>query len=96
MLSASADGTIVEVRVIPRAPRSIIAGVRDGALLVRLTAAPVDGHANAALLTVIADALGAPTRDVTLVSGERSRRKAVRVSGLTPADVSARLVVPTT
>ena len=96
MLSASAEGTIVEVRVIPRAPRSVIAGVRDGALLVRLTAAPVDGDANAALLTLMADALGVPTRDVTLVRGERSRRKAVRVSGLTPADVNARLVVPTT
>lgn len=96
MLSPSADGTIVEVHVIPRAPRSIIAGMRDGALLVRLTAAPVEGHANAALLTLIADVLGVPRRDVTLVRGERSGRKAVRVSGLTPADVDARLVGPTT
>lgn len=91
MLSAAAAGTVIEVRVIPRAPRSAVAGVRDGALLVRLAAQPVDGEANAALVVLLAATLGVPRRDVSLVLGERGRRKRVLVAGLLPTDVQARL-----
>jgi uncharacterized protein (TIGR00251 family) len=73
---------LLEVRVIPRAGRSGIAGVRDGALLVKLAAAPVDGAANAELIAVLAEALGLPKRSVEIVSGERSRSKRVRVAGI--------------
>lgn len=73
---------LIEVRVIPRAGRSGIAGVRDGALLVRLAAAPVDGAANAELIAVLAQALGLPQRSIEIVSGERSRSKRVRVAGV--------------
>jgi len=84
-------GAEVGVRVIPRAGRDAVAGVRDGALLVRLAAAPVDGAANEALVRVLAETLGVPRRAVTLVSGERSRRKRVRIAGLTAADAGRRL-----
>jgi uncharacterized protein (TIGR00251 family) len=80
-----ASSTDLEVRVTPRAGRSAIAGVRDGVLLVRLAAAPVDGAANAELIETIARALGVPKRDVTIVSGERSRQKRVRIAGMDPA-----------
>jgi uncharacterized protein (TIGR00251 family) len=76
------DGVVIEVRVIPRSGRSAIAGMRDGAVLVRLAAPPVDGAANAELIEVIADALGVSRRSVTLIAGERSRRKRVRVVGI--------------
>ena len=76
------------MRVIPRAAKSGLAGTRDGTLLVRLHAPPVDGAANAELIAVLATALGVPKRAITLVSGERSRQKRVRVSGLTPAEVA--------
>jgi hypothetical protein len=75
--------TVIEVRVIPRASKSGIAGVRDGALLVRLNAPPVDGAANAELIEVLSDAFGVPKRAVSIVSGERSRQKRVRVEGVT-------------
>jgi uncharacterized protein (TIGR00251 family) len=91
MVSDAAGGTLLDVRVIPRAPRSIVAGVRDGALLVRLAAAPVDGEANEALLTLLARALDVPRRDLAIVAGERGRRKRLKVSGLAPATVEARL-----
>ena len=91
MVSAAAGGTLLDIRVIPRAPRSAVAGVRDGALLVRLAAAPVDGEANDALLVLLAGVLDVPRRDLTIVSGERARRKRLRVAGLTPAAVQARL-----
>ena len=78
----SHTNALLEVRVIPRAGRSGIAGVRDGALLVKLAAAPVDGAANAELIAVLAEALGLPKRSIEIVSGERSRSKRVRVAGM--------------
>jgi hypothetical protein len=84
-------GALIAVKVIARASKSGIAGIRDGALLVRLNAAPVDGAANAELLEVLASALGVPTRAITLTSGETSRRKTLQVSGLTAAAVLMKL-----
>ena len=72
----------LEIRVIPRAGRSGFAGLREGALLVRLAAAPVDGAANAELIALLAKTLKIPKRDITIVSGERSRSKRVRIDGV--------------
>jgi len=80
------------VRVQPRASRDGIAGWRDdGALAVRVTAAPVDGRANAAVGALLAKALGVKTAAVEIVHGSGSRDKLVRVIGLTPAEVRRRL-----
>jgi uncharacterized protein (TIGR00251 family) len=79
------------VRVIPRAGRTAIAGVRDGAILIRLAAAPVDGAANAALIELLAERLGIPKRDITIASGETSRSKRVRIAGIDRAAAMARL-----
>ena len=84
-------GISLAVRVVPRGGRTAIAGVRGDALLVRLAAAPVDGAANQALVEFIARVFELPTREVTLVSGHRSRTKRVVLSGLTEAVVAARL-----
>jgi hypothetical protein len=65
--------------------------VRQGALLVRLGAAPVDGAANDALVRLLAESLDVPRRAVRLVSGERARQKRVRIAGLTAAAAAARL-----
>ena len=72
----------VDVRVIPRAGRSEIAGMREGAVLVRLAAAPVEGAANAELIALFSRILKIPKRDITIISGEKSRLKRVRVAGL--------------
>jgi uncharacterized protein (TIGR00251 family) len=90
-VQTTTDGIVIDVRVIPRAGRSGVAGTRDGALLVRLNAPPVDGAANAELIEVIADALGVPRRSVSLVSGDRSRQKRVRVTGVSEHAARARL-----
>jgi uncharacterized protein len=82
----------LEIRVIPRAGRSEFAGQRAGAVLVRLVAAPVDGAANDELIALIARTLHLPRRDITIVSGERSRSKRVRVAGMDREQVLARLV----
>jgi uncharacterized protein (TIGR00251 family) len=91
MLHPTTGGVLIDVRVIPRAGRSGLAGTREGALLVRLNAAPVDGAANAELVAVIARALSVPKRAVTIVSGERSRQKRVRVGGVSEADIRSKL-----
>jgi uncharacterized protein (TIGR00251 family) len=88
LITGAPDGILLNVRVIPRAGKSGIAGTRNDALLVRLNAAPVDGAANAELVEVLADALGVPRRSITLVSGERSRTKRVRIVGVTVEDVA--------
>ena len=84
-------GVVLNVRVIPRAGRSGLAGTRDNALLVRLNAPPVEGAANAELLDVLAEILDVPKRALTIVSGERSRSKRVMVSGLDAAAVERRI-----
>lgn len=87
----SGSGQLIDVRVVPRAGQSGIAGVRDGALLVRLAAAPVDGAANAELIAVLADALHLPKRSIQIVSGDRSRAKRVHVDDMDAAAVLAAL-----
>jgi uncharacterized protein (TIGR00251 family) len=91
MLSAANGGVLITVRVIPRAARSGIAGVRDGALLIRLNAAPVDGAANAELIEVIAKAVGVPKRAVSIAAGEKSRRKTIQVMGVSIDEVRGKL-----
>ena len=80
---------ILDVRVIPRAARPGLAGTRDGALLVRVSALPVENAANEALIDVLSAALRVPKRAITIVSGERSRLKRVRVDGVTEEFVRA-------
>lgn len=91
MVSDCPDGVVIDVRVIPRASRSGIAGTRDGALLVRLNAAPVDNAANAELIDVIAEVLGVSKRAVSIASGERSRRKTLLIAGASAAAIAAKL-----
>ena len=86
-------GALIAVKVIARASSSAVAGIRDGALLVRLNAAPVDGAANAELLEVIASALGVPKRAITIRSGETSRRKTLLIAGMSAAAVLTKLNV---
>lgn len=83
MIESTPDGVILSIRVIPRAGRSGPAGIRDNAFLIRLSAPPLEGAANTELIEVLADLLDVPKRHVTIVSGERSRAKRVRVVGIT-------------
>ena len=83
----------LEVRVTPRAGRTGFAGMRADVLLVRLAAAPVDGAANEELISLIAKTLRIPKRDITILSGERSRSKRIRIAGLDREQVLAKLVV---
>jgi len=85
------QATVIDVRVIPRASTSRLDGTRGGAWLVRLRTPPIDGAANAELIEVLASVLNIPKRDIAIVSGEKSRLKRVRISGLDASTVAARL-----
>jgi uncharacterized protein (TIGR00251 family) len=74
--------TDVSVRLQPRARRDEVVGERAGATVIRLTAPPVDGKANAALCAFVARAAGVPSSRVSVVRGQTSRDKVVRVDGV--------------
>ena len=77
----------IAVRVIPRSRRDEIAGERDGRLLIRLTAPPVEGAANAALCRLVARRARVPARRVSIVRGQSSRDKVVRVEGMATGEL---------
>jgi uncharacterized protein (TIGR00251 family) len=91
VFSTTPTGIVIDVRVITRSGTSGVSGTRDGSILVRLNAPPVEGAANAELIDVIARVLDVPKRAVTIVAGERSRSKRVRVDGITAAHAASRL-----
>jgi uncharacterized protein (TIGR00251 family) len=77
------------IRVTPRARRNRIGGAHDGALKVSVTAPPVDGAANAAIITLFAKRLKVPKRAVTIVRGEGSRDKSLTVEGIEAQAIAA-------
>ncbi len=90
-ISKTPGGVTLTVKVAPRASRNELAGVEAGALKVRLTAPPVEGAANQALVKLLAKQLKVAKGKVSVVSGERSRNKRVEISGLGPDQVRKRL-----
>jgi len=76
----AAHALVLTLHVQPGAKRTEVAGVHGDALKIRLAAPPVEGKANAALLRYLAEAFGVPQRAVTLVRGEASRQKTVRIA----------------
>lgn len=93
MIEAVEHGVVLRVRVVPRSGRAGIAGVRDGACLIRVNAAPVDGSANDELIELLSDRLGVPRRAITILSGDRSRQKRLQIDGI-DASTAARLLTP--
>lgn len=94
MASASPDphAALVALRVQPRASADAVLGEREGVIVIHLKAPPVDGQANVALLSFIARRLRVPRHRVVLVRGSGSRRKWIRVEGLSAACVRATLL----
>lgn len=84
-------GLTLRVRVQPRASRDALSGEREGALVVRLTAPPVEGAANEALARFLGKALGVPPSAVRVVSGATGRNKIVSVAGMDAATARERL-----
>lgn len=90
----SAASCTLAIKAIPNAPRSEVVGWLGDALKVKIHAAPVEGRANEALCEFLAATLSLPRRAVSLVRGDSSRQKLVRIDGLTAAELRARLALP--
>lgn len=81
----------IDVRVTPRASKTAIDGIRDGRLLITVTAPPVDAAANEAVIGVMARACGVPKRQVAIALGSTGRQKTIAVLGASAAGIRARL-----
>jgi uncharacterized protein len=90
--SPAASFCLVAVKAVPNAPRSEIVGWLGDALKVRVHAPPAEGRANEALCEFLADTLGLHRRAITLLRGDTSRQKLVRIDGLSLDQVRARLL----
>lgn len=90
-VTRAARGVSFPVHVVPRASKNEISGRYGEAVKVRLTAPPVEGAANRALIEFLAAQLGVPESQIEIVSGAASRDKLVCVAGMTPQELEQRL-----
>ena len=77
------DPITIAVSVIPRSSRTAIVGLQDGVLKIKLKSPPVDGAANEELIRFLAKELRIPRSSVEIVSGQTSRTKRLRITGVT-------------
>jgi uncharacterized protein len=84
-------GATFSVRVQPRAARTAITGTVGDALKLSLSAPPLEGRANVAVVEFFSEVLAVPRSAVQIVAGERSRNKIIRIAGCSGADVLRRL-----
>ena len=86
------DGCILNIRLQPGARKNAINGLHAGALKISLTALPVDGRANEALIDLLSDRLSIPKARITLIAGHTSRLKTLHITTLTAPQVEASLL----
>lgn len=85
------DGALLSVKLQPRASANEIGEALGAELRIKVTAPPVDAAANEALLRLLAQQLHCPRNRVDIVRGHTSRHKTVKLYGLAPEEVAARL-----
>jgi uncharacterized protein (TIGR00251 family) len=85
------DGCLLAIKVTPRASRVAIEPARAGRVLVRVTAAPEDGKANAAVCKLLAKGLGVPKTALDITVGASGREKTVAIHGFDVAEIERRL-----
>ena len=90
-LHVSPTGVSFAVKVQPRAKKNAITGELGDALKLALTAPPLDGRANQACIELLANLLDVPRSSVSIASGEKTRRKVIRVAGLSAEELRRRL-----
>jgi uncharacterized protein len=93
MIHESPDGVRFAVRVHPRAKKNAITGEVGDSLKVSLTTPPVEGRANEACIEFFAKLLKVPRSSVTIASGQTSRNKVIRVTGLSGEELRKRIAV---
>ena len=90
-IQESGRGTIFAIKVHPRAKKNAITGELGDSLKVSLTAPPIDGKANDACIEFFTKLLKVPRSSVTIASGQTSRTKVIRVTGLSAEEIRKRI-----
>jgi len=85
------EKALLKIRVNPRSSRNQINGWRDDVLQIKLTAPPVEGAANKAVLEFLAEQLGIKKSQIALVSGSTSREKIIEITGLSNGQIRCRI-----
>jgi uncharacterized protein (TIGR00251 family) len=78
----------IEILVQPRASRDKIGPMHDGRIKIAVTAPPVDGEANAAVIALLAKRLGIARGQLEVIAGASSRRKTIKLAGVTAAQIA--------
>ena len=92
-ITATPAGCEIDVRVIPRAKKTALDGVRGHAILIRVAAPPADDAANDALVAFLAETLALPRRSIRIVSGARNRLKRVAIDGVQVSSLKSQLSI---
>jgi uncharacterized protein (TIGR00251 family) len=85
------DACIFGVKVTPRSSKNLFTGIEQGLLKLRVTAPPVEGEANKAICAFLADLLNLPKKSISILRGDASRRKLMKVESLPAAEIRRRL-----
>jgi len=90
-MAGNADAVTLEIRVTPRAKRNSVELASPGQLRVRVTVAPEDGKANAAVLKLLAKALGIPKSRMSIIRGQTNQDKVIALGGVTSSELEVKL-----
>jgi hypothetical protein len=82
-------GVIFHIHVVPRSAKCEVAGVQGDALKLKITAPPVEGQANTECIRFLSDILGVRKKQVTILSGHKSKKKTVAIEGIGRKDIEA-------
>lgn len=85
------EETVIRIRLTPRSSGNAVSGLKDGVFRIKVTAPPVEGKANQALIVFLSKALGVSKSSLEIVSGVKSRDKTIRIRGVTGQDVQKAL-----
>jgi len=88
-------GVRLDVSVQPRSSRNQVVGEQNEALKIKLTAPPVEGEANAALVDFLSHYLKLPRKDIKLIKGETSRHKIIEIMGISSEELRLKVGLPT-
>jgi uncharacterized protein (TIGR00251 family) len=86
-IQADSGGVTLRVKVTPRSSKNGVAGLVEGAIKITLTAPPVEGAANEMLVETLAKLLHLHKSDISIISGQTSRLKRVRLAGVSLEEV---------
>ncbi len=91
VIRAFPEGVEIAVTVVPRSSRCEIAGVQNEMLKVKLTSPPAEGKANAQCIEFIAKQLGIAKSQIIIIQGKTSRRKVLKINGVTEKELKEKL-----